>query len=458
MKTFIIDNTILTKDKKNTYLSADVNSASANLTVQSIVGITTTGIILLVGEVGQEKSEILQVSNGTAPTGTTIYLQTACTFDHPQDTKVYVLDYNQVAISRSTGVSSQKATLTTTGIQVDQIESIYNDVTNSTGYGFVEFYDSINSRFSSPSDPIPYAGFADNSVYSIKQRALDLVDEKIDTNLITSDILDSWLWAARREYHNSQGKRPFRRKWNVDVGNVKTGMYRIPMPTDLQKPYTAENVFGVRIGKQNQLNWVDKKEIDFNFIDVPHANLNSTYTIGNQDLWCDNVNDFEYPGGSVTIEGDVIAYSAIGLSGGTLRISTQGSYNHDLLSDVWQNASYTLPDKYSVWMDTDGTARIYFNRIIETTYVDQNIWVDYYSSLPVLNSDADLLDEPDDVQDAYVHFLAYNIKKRKAKGNLPITDDDYMRWIDLKNQGLSAEYIDDQIRFVPDISHLSLPQ
>ncbi len=453
MKTFLFDNTILTKDKKATYLGSDVSATAISLNVQSVVGITTTGIILLIGEIGQEKTEIVQVSNGTVPTGTTIPLQTAVSFDHTQDTKIYVLDYNQFALSRATGVSTQKSTLSIANLQVDQLNSIYNDNTNTTGYGFVEFYDSINTRYSSPSAPIPYAGFADNSIYMIKKRALDSVNEKISTDLITDDFLNQKLAEARREYHNAPGKRPFRRSYNVDIGNVSTGMYRLPMPTDLQKPFTAENVFGVRIGKNLNLGWCEKKEIDFNFIDVPHANLNATYSIGNQDLYLDNTNDFNHPTGSVTIEEDVISYSAVGL-GGTLRISTQGAYTHPTLSDVWQNASYTLPDKFSVWMDTDGTCRVYFNRILDTTYVNMNVWADYYRTLTPFTSDADTLDEPDNIQDGYVHFLAYHIKKRKDKGLEPLSDDDFSMWNNIKMTNLATEHIDDLIHFNPDVMGL----
>lgn len=456
MKTFLFDNTILTKDKKSTYLSADL-SAAASCSVQSIIGMTTTGYILLLGDIGQEKTEIVQLSNGTAPSGTTVYFQTACSFDHPQDTKVTILDYNQFAISRATGVSSQKSTLTTANLQVDQLSSIYNDNTNTTGYGFVEFYDSINSRYSSPSDPIPYAGYADNSVYMVKKRALDSVNEKIDTELITNEILDQYLQEARREYHNAKGKRPYRRKFNADIGNVTAGMYRVAMPSDVQKPYTAENIYGVRIGTQGNTVYFDKKAFDEEYDGVAHTTLLTAYTVGNQDLYCDNVRDFE-DSGSVTVENDTIEYSAKGVTGGTLRISTAGDDNHAVNLDVWQNASYGLPDKFTVWMDTDGTSYIYFSNPIETAYVNQNIFADYYQAKKTVDSDSDELDEPDNVQDGYVHYIAWKIKKRKDKGLVALKDDDYLEWQRIKQDSLGAEYLGADIRLQPNIDHLIIPQ
>ncbi len=453
-KTFIFDNTVLTKEKKATYLSADLSAAAISLSVQSTVGLSGTGQIYLIGEIGQEKTEIVLNSNGTAPTGTTIPLQTACVFDHPQDTKIYILDYNQFALSRATGVSSQKATLIITGLQVDQDNSIYNDNTNTTGYGFVEFYDSANSRYSSPSDPIPYAGFADNSVYMVKKRALNSVHEQLDEDIITNEYLDDCLAEVRREYHNAPGKRPYRRKYNVDIGNVTTGMFRIALPTDVEKPHTAENVYGVRIGSENNMVYFDKKDWDKEYQGVKHTELLTAYAIGDQDLYCDNVRDLS-DSGSVALESDSIAYSAKGVSGGTLRISTDGAYIHSSGIDVWQGASMGNPDKFTVWMNNDGTNYIYFSSPVSTSYVDQNIYADYYSTKKTVDSDADELDEPDIIQDAYVHFLAWKIKKAKNKGLIDLKDDDYLKWEMTKENSIKNEVTGANIRIIPDVSRFN---
>lgn len=457
IKTFIFDNTILTSEKKSTYLASDVASAGISLTVQSIVGMSGTGHILLIGEIGQEKTEIIQSSNGTAPTGTTVALQTACSFDHPQDTKIYILDYDQFAISRSTGISSQKSTLTTAGLQVDQLNSIYNDSTNTTGYGFVEFKNSISGAFSSASDPIPYAGYADNSVYMIKKRALDSVGEKIDTELITDEFLNECLAEARREYHNAHGKRPYRRKFNTDIGNVTTGMYRVAIPTDAEKPHTAENIYGVRIGPNENLAYYDKKDWDADYDGVAHSTLLDTYTAStSQDLWLDNVRDFD-DSGSVDIGEDTIGYSAKGISGGTLRISSHGSNNYSSGADVWQGVSMGLPRNFTAFADLDGTSYIYFSCPLSTIYASQNIWADYYINKSVADSDSDELTEPDNIQDGYVHFIAWKIKKRKDKGLSSIKDDDYLKWEMIKQQALANEYLGQNIRITPSIDHLVIP-
>lgn len=462
IKTFYFDNTFLTKDKRFTYLSEDVVSAATTIRVQSIVGFeslsTSSGQIVCFGEIGNEKTEIVRTSNNTALSTTynEITLRDSLAFDHPQDTKVYIIDWNQVALSRATATDAQKSTLTSgTPIQPDLKEQIYNDATNTTGYGYIEFYDTINSRYSTVSDPIPYAGYADNTVFMIKKRALEAVNETIDGRMITHEFLNEALWQARREYHNAKGKRPFRRKFNVDIGNVSTGIHRVTAPSDLQKPYTAENVYGVRIGDNENMEYFDKKEWDEDYIGVAHATLDATYTVNtSKDLYCTTVRDFDTTG-VVSIEGTNVEYNAKGLSGGTLRISTHGSYTVGIGADVWQNASYGLPDHFTVFADQNGTLAIYFNRPIETAYVDMNIYADYYRTLVAYDSDADELDEPE--YDMFVHYLSWRIKKKKDASLKEQQDSDWLEWHRLKIDSLNKEYLGSEIRFVPDIDHLPIP-
>ena len=453
---FYTSNTILTKDKKNTYLSADLAASAANMSVQSIMGLSGTGHVFCLGEIGQPKTEIVKCSNLTAPSGTTIYFQTACLFDHPQDTKVYLINFDQYTLSHSSGITSEKGTIATAGLQVENNETVYRDLNYSAGYSFVQFKNSLTSTFSIVSDPIPYAGFADNTVFQIKKRALDSVNEQIDTNLVTNEYLDQCLAEARREYHNATGKRPYRRKFNADIGNVSTGINKIALPTDTQKPYTAENVYGVRIGTNENLGYYDKKEFDEDYNGVAHTTLLETYAITHQDLYCDNVRDLD-DSGSVDIESDNIVYSAKGVSGGTLRISTAGDYAHSSGSDVWQGESMGLPNKFTVFMDFDRTAYIYFNCPISTSYVNQNIWADYYQTKSVADSDADELTEPDNIQDGFVHFLSWKIKKRKNKGIVDLKDDDYLKWEMIKQQALGSERLGSDIRISPLIDHLVIP-
>lgn len=450
MKTLYASNKNLARDKKATYLSADATLGTETLTAQSITGFAINQI-LLIGEFGDETAEIIKTHAATAPTGSTITLASNLAFNHPQDTKVYILDYDQVEISHAATEAGAKSVLATENIQADQKHTQYNDSTASSGYYFLRFKNSIETTYSEYSDPVPFADFADNSVFAIKKAALESIGEKTD-EVITDDWLNRVLWKLRREYHNAAGKRPFRRRYNYDLGNITTGIYRIAVPSDLENPSTGENVYGVRIGNNANLAWMDKKEFDREWQDVAHSTLASDYAIVDGTITITDSRDFD-ESGSITIADDVIEYSANAESTGILTISTAGNEAHTAGVDVWQNASFGLPTKYAIFPDATGVNYIYFDKPISSDYADQNIFIDYYRTLVEYNSDADILDEPK--FDFYINGLAFEIKKRRDKGKIDIsTDSDFMLYRDGLKQVLATEYNGQSVYFTPAIDHL----
>jgi hypothetical protein len=459
LKVIYVDNTDLTRGKRFTYLGSDVASGASSIPVQSIIGFesltTSSGQIVCIGEIGLEKSEILRTSNSTAPTGTTVTLRDTLLFDHPQDTKVYIVDWSRVEFDYAGTATGTKSTLTAypLNIQADLAETQYRETAKDSVFYFARFNDSIDSRNSNWSDPIFTGGYDDNMVFSIKQRALDSTNEVIDGQIITHEFLNSALWEARREYHNLPGKRPFRRVFNADIGDVDTGIYRVVAPADLQNAQTAENVYGVRIGANQNMTYYDKKSWDFDYRNRPHTTLSVAYNTGARDLYVASARDFN-ESGVVSIGGTNVSYSEKSNTGGTLRISADGLWNSANGSDVWQNISYGLPTKFTVWMEPAGSAYIYFNTPIDTAYVGQNIYLDYYRTLVGYDSDADTLDEPE--YDMYVPYLAWKIKKRKNSGLVALEDDDFKRWELKKANAYAREYIGTEIRMIPDVGHLPL--
>src|SRR5581483_5180858 len=319
LKVLFVNNTDLTIDRRLSYLSEDVVSSASTIRVQSLIGFesltTSSGQILCIGNIGEEKSEIILTSNSTA-LGTTykeVTLNSALQFDHPQDTKVFILDWNRVEFQYSGTATGSKSTLAAYpfGIAPDMSETMYRETTKDQVFYFARFNDTINNRNSDWSDPIYSTGYDDNMVFAIKKRAVDEVGEVIDGNVITHDFLNKSLWAARREYHESPGKRPFRRKFNRVIGTALTGSYRIELPTDVEKPYTAENVYGVRIGTQPNMSYYDKKEWDFDYRGKPHSTLVLPYTHGvSTSIWLDNGRDFP-ASGSIGVEGTNISYTKV---------------------------------------------------------------------------------------------------------------------------------------------------
>lgn len=466
MKTLYLNLTDLTRDKRSTFLTENVVTLGSTLAVQSIVGFesldTSSGQVLCIGKIGDERTEIRRTSNttgqGPSPAYKWIYLRDTLQFDHPQDTPVTVVDYDRAETQWAASVNGTKATVVAypANITPDIPEMLYVDTSATAGFFFQRFNRTIDSQNSDWSDAIPYGGYDDNMVFAIKKRAIDELGEEIDGKVITHEFLNQCLWQARREYHQAPGKRPFRRKFNTVIGTAFTGSYRIELPTDVEKPYSAENVNGVRIGPNANMEYYDKKEWDFDYRNVPHTTLSAAYVRGARDLYVASARDFN-ESGAVMIENSSITYSAKSNSGGTLRISADGGSDCSSGSDVWQNVSYGLPSKFTVWADPEGSAYIYFNRPIETAYIGMNIYSDYYRTLVGYNSDADTLDEPK--YDFYVDYLKAKIRHRRNKGDNDITQDsNYKLYLFHKTEALSSEKLSADITVRPDVEHLALPE
>lgn len=474
MKTIYIQNSDLTRDKRYTYLASDVSSGGTVLIVQSGIGFqnldTSSGQILCIGEIGNEKTEIIRTSTQYPVAGTSITLGAAgLAFDHPQDTKVYIIDWDRADVQWSLTTGGAKSTIRAYPIyiQPDLKEMLVNDTTQSSGYYFVRFNETIGNTNSDWSDPVPYGGFDDNTVFAIKKRALDAAHEEIDGDIITHEFLNQSLWEARREYHESPGKRPFRRKYDFILGSsAMTGSYRIEVPTDLEKPTSAENVYGVRIGSNPNLAYYDKKDWDFDYLNKNHSTLDLPYTNGvSTSIWLANGRDFS-ASANIVVEGMTIGLSRITGEANSFKIITQGTPTYTTASagsDAWENISLGLPDKFTVWADPGGSAYIYFNRPFSTSYAGMNIYMDYYRTLVGYDSDADILDEPQ--YDMYVNYLAFKIRARKNRGVTPIiyrragapvvADSDYQIWQEKKQNALETEYLGTQVRLIPDVEYLN---
>lgn len=460
-KTLITDNTDLTRDKNITFINEDVVATGSTIRVQSIVGFesltTSSGQVVCIGKIGDEKTEIRRSSNSTAP-GTTyneITLRDTLQFDHPQDTPVTIINWNRVEVQHSATASGTKATISAYPFNItpDQENTLISDSSQTSGYYFTRFNESVANTNSNWSDAIPYGGFDANTVASIKKRALDSLGEEVDGKLITHELLNEWLWEARREYHEAPGKRPFRRKYNTAIGFVVTGSFRIELPTDVERPYSAENIFGVRISKNQNMTYYGKKDWDFDYRDKPHSTLDVPYTADiSTSIWLANGRDFS-DSAVISVEGASIGLSRVTGETGSFYIYSHADYSVSAGSDAFENISSGLPTYFAVWADPEGSAYIYFDTPFSTAYVNQNIWVDYYRTLPGYDSDGDTLDEPD--YDMYIYFLKAKIKDRKNKGEGDITkDSDFLLWQVRKKAALVKEYIGVDIHIIPGVDHL----
>lgn len=242
----------MVEDREKTFLTAAVAAGATTLTVQAVnadVGSNSTwadNVYLILGEIGSPHAEILQM-NGAASDGTSLTVDQlgsgGARFAHSIGEPVYRIDYNQVEFSRSTtNASSGASALATQLIQPDEEYTRYEDSTNTTGYGFVRFYNATTTSYSDYSDGVNYAASGEGSSYDprtlwrIRKRIRQLLDEDRPNSKLSDD-------AIRDAVNDKQRDIAHQRLWSFYEAersfSAVANQFAYDIPATVQKVYEA---------------------------------------------------------------------------------------------------------------------------------------------------------------------------------------------------------------------------
>lgn len=146
---------------------------------------------IMIGEMGEEKTEVVTVS-AAATDGGTLGIG-ATVFSHEADTPVYRLRFDQVKFYRSTtGITGTYTVISTQNLDVDNenLTTIYDDTTGLTTYYYkTSVYNSISAVESSLSDPIGGAGYQRNQVGYVIDEFLQEVGDQNEQHVTRSEII-----------------------------------------------------------------------------------------------------------------------------------------------------------------------------------------------------------------------------------------------------------------------------
>jgi hypothetical protein len=186
-----------------------------------------------------------------------------------------------------------------------------------------------------------------------------------------------------------------------------------------------------------------------------HSTLTDAVTSASTTIVLGSSGDFD-ESGTVYIAAESIAgtndeadYTANTETTMTLSGVTDITDSHDAGRDVWQNVTFGEPTALTI---VDGY--IYFNCPFDDDLAGENIWLDYYSTMSAVNSDADTLDEPE--YDMYVSWLKWKIKYFKSGGTAKQSEDsDYQEWSNRKTDLISKEMLGQGVYMIPDVDGYS---
>lgn len=406
------------KIEQSTRLTSSASSGASTLTVQNIAGFGVDDYIVI-GRIGDEKSELVKLHASTAPSGTTITLSSTIARSHPRDTVIQKIAYNQVEFSRATTSGGSKSVLTTTDLTVDREFTVYNDTTNSTGFGYARFKNATASTFSDYSDEEQYPFWKQNSVGriidSIYSRANE-VDEtfvsRVDVLGFIQDFIDDV---------NDRKKRWRHEEASLDKSNTTTlGGETFTLPTSI-KYLGNESIDTIYIENEPPLSYIGQDEWAERLVGVARSTLNGGVSSGATSITLYDATNFS-DDGTGYIDGDAFTWTS--KSGNTLS-GVSGILDHDSGDAVWQETELGAPAYYSI---LNGVGRLY--PAPDDDYDTRPLVIAFTERLTYPDSENDELPIP--YLSACKEYCLMCVEDKKGKsGNSNKYEQRYERKIDL---------------------------
>jgi len=187
------DNRALIQSNKYSYLTRNYSSGITSFVVLNATdSVFATDAFLLIGNFGAENAEIMKISTVNNSTGE-IKLSSTTKFAHPESTKVTVLPYNQIRFFHTTTTTFATSSPLTGYVDIQPSDwfTTYIDETNSSGYGWYTFYNSVTAILSQESNSIPYIGFESNTTDNILEDFFSMLNNK-ELKLVTREDALSW--------------------------------------------------------------------------------------------------------------------------------------------------------------------------------------------------------------------------------------------------------------------------
>lgn len=161
--------------EEKTFLTAPIVAAATSSAVQSNQKFATNDFVLL-GEIGNEYSEVIKLS-GVTTNQTLNHATVTPKFPHPSQTVVYRLKWDKVEFWRASTKTGSYSLITTVDLDVDNPDglTVYDDTAAvSTDWGKVRFKNSHTTTYSEYSQPFSYAGASPYQASTIIDNVIDI--------------------------------------------------------------------------------------------------------------------------------------------------------------------------------------------------------------------------------------------------------------------------------------------
>lgn len=326
-----------TDDLEKSYLSNPYAAGTTSIEVKNNNRFVANDRIML-GEMGQEKTEIVTVSSVNA-NGTTVVIG-ATVFEHSADAPVYKLRFDQIKFYRSTTTSDGAySVVSTQDLDVDNanLTTVYDDTTGTAAYFYkMTMYHSVSALESAYSDIIGGSGWRREQVGNIVDEILQEVSDPNEINITRRELIG---------YFN-------------DVNDDLT--------TNVAKPYTFLHA------RRNLT-----RTLNTNYIDFP------TDSNGKQIMWKFDRMDYNYT--DTTTDPDTDRTT-------TIPVISMEEFRNTYSDNTISSTTVTDDTPEAMTLDTS-VDRFRFSAPFETTS-STAFYLHYWKYFDTIDSEGDIIETP----------------------------------------------------------------
>ena len=452
---------LIANSLERTYLSADMAVGTA-MTVKSQKGFhATTNQPLIIGELGEEITELVASTTSSAPS--TITLDSASIFAHGAGTPVYLIKFDQIEFSHSATLAGSKVALTASSglysIQPDKPEFILDETEFTTGFYFVRYKESVGGTFSDYSDGVEVGTWERNTVSYMIDRALNNIQLELSDNVTLWDCYE-WINNGMDLIKGKLKRWAEHYSYNAVLGQTSRGINTVTMPTDAYDTETNKSIIAIRIGDENKLTYLDPPFFDAQLGNVKTTQVTTEASAGDLTLEIDNSYDFR-DSGSVNVYISGTKYNIIYT--GVTRSATAGILTGVPAAGNDGAITVTVPVDTNVWQDekegiptifTVRNGKIEWYPMTDANEDNQNIYGDYNKVVTKVDSDRDTIDYQR--FDMLQSYLTFRIKmKAKNNGDLDFEDGYFLEYREKLNDAIRTLAQNNKFRQRPTINNMS---
>lgn len=154
-----------------TRLSFDASIGDVSSTVENNAGFSANDLVVF-GNPGEEKSEIITLTSVSG--STTLGHTGGLTFAHGARSRISQIKYDQAEIYRATAEGGSYSLVTTIGLTIDEIYTVYDDTagTSSSWYK-IRYLNSVTAATSDYSPEVQATGYTEDSLFSMVEEVLE---------------------------------------------------------------------------------------------------------------------------------------------------------------------------------------------------------------------------------------------------------------------------------------------